>query len=663
MLQITEPRQIRVESHRGVIDSNAMTKEAFAPDLEDEYRLAPSEPEFTDANDESPVAAPPRADTSPAFEEAFYENSLNAPPLPEAAAKSAHTAYSPAAIQQLAVQRKAKNRQVLMIAVLGLSGVLVAGLLFTVFLFWYSGDRAATPLAQKQNDAASNPPPKREPESGEDSSMEEPAELASEQPDAPESDSTAKPEIDAQNNASADNQTENKTGNDPSMPADGANDLTSAIANAIANPNNAAEQPNAPENNGSVNADGTAAEANPATTAELPEQLKKFENILNRRIEPQMIADEVIQKTPPTAEELGLQVGADSKALPPIDVGTQLNLEISGLIVPDSTPFSAAVSTWVQLSGVPTGVDLDSFAAAGVDPFKKIGVKEATAKTLGDVGKTLATAIGVDLIGMNNQFLVFQASEARVKEQLGESIKVDDLIKDAEQEKWLLATLEQLIPHADTAAGASAWKIETGTVKADPAAVNTLGWFWTVRLLESWRSAAKLESQLTGLQPAAFVTHFIDPQQIASLEQPMKFAQFERGSVAQLIANVSAANNMHTWIDWAATSQRGLGPNTIDFFVTQSRTMRQVMKDLSSKYGVVVAVENERSLIITTSQEYLAQPRLYVLPSEGKTAEQWIAELEPLTPAMVGNVQPVRAILTPDSQYVIVRCCRPRLRN
>ena len=90
-----------------------------------------------------------------------------------------------------------------------------------------------------------------------------------------------------------------------------------------------------------------------------------------------MIADEVIQKAPPTAEELGLTVGGDSKALPPVDVAAQLQLEISGFIMPDTTPFSSAVSAWVQLSGVPTGVDLDSFAAAGLDPYRTVGIKEA----------------------------------------------------------------------------------------------------------------------------------------------------------------------------------------------------------------------------------------------------------------------------------------------
>ncbi len=649
MIQIAEPRQIRVESHRGVIDSTAMTKEGLiAPEFDDEYRLAPSDEAVADAA-LSPLVAPPRAAEVPEFEQAFYEG--NAPPLPG----STHPALSPSTIQQLAVQRSARNRQVLMIAVLGLSGVLFAGLLFTAFLYWYSGDRSGSQQAQNQpKDPVTTEGPKREPEP------------STEQADAPDLDPLLDPMEESSaatdKTAQADSPDAQSPANPDAENADTNNNLTSAIANAIADAGSNPEQPSAPESDTAAAGDSNAADIAAAPTAELPDQLKKFENILSRSIEPQMIADEVIQKAPPTAEELGLQVGGDAKALPPVDVGTQLQLEVSGLIVPDGTPFSTAVSTWVQVSGIPTGVDLDSFAGAGVDPYATVGIKEATAKTLGDIGKSLASAIDVNLAGFNNQFLVFQASEARVRDLIGSSIKIDDLITNEEQAKWLVATLDQLImPPADS--GESVWKIKDGELVTDPAVVNTLSWFWAVRLLETWRHEAQLESKVDGLDAAKFATKFVDADQLPSLDRPMQFAQIERTTVAQLITAVSAANKWHAWIDWASASQRGLGPNTIDMFVTQQRSLRQVLRDLMNKYGMVVAFEDDRSFIVTTSQEYLAQARLYVLPSNGRTAEQWQTELEPLTPASVDNVQPVRAVLTPDSKFVMVRCCRPRLRN
>ena len=183
-------------------------------------------------------------------------------------------------------------------------------------------------------------------------------------------------------------------------------------------------------------------------------------------------------------------------------------------------------------------------------------------------------------------------------------MKINDLVTTPEQEKWLVATLDQFIPQPPTASGESVWKIKDGELITDPEAVNTLSWFWAARVLESWRSAAKLESKLNGLRQEAFVTRFVDIDSMQTLDKPMQYEQLERTLAAQLISNVSAANKMHTWIDWAATTQRGLGPGTVDMFVTKNRTLRQVLRDVTSKYGLVVSIENERSLIVSSSQEY-----------------------------------------------------------
>ncbi len=683
MIQIAEPRQIRVESHRGVVDSNAMTKEAFASGLEDEYRLAPSDIQAGEMEAASPLVAPPQVEESSNSDRAFFENPYNAPPLSDAKLKAAQPALPPGAIQKLAVQRSAKSRQLLMVAVLGSSGVLIAGLLFTAFMFWYSSDKAKPPVAVNPPNDRTTPGPKLESNSGaasETDALSDPAsdlvnDPLAEQPASPVPSSLNGQSLPTDNDKAGDKTTSESA---KSKAAESGTDLASALTQAMsseaegrdANPSapTGSEQsratkkgdPNQPPAN-DVAVDATATPA--AARAELPEQLKKFENILNRTIEPQMIVDEVIQKAPPTAEELGLQTGVDSRALPAVDVGAQLQLDLSGLVIPSATPFSVAVGTWVQVSGVPTGVDLDSFAAAGIDPFQTVGLKEASTQSVGDVGKKVAEAINVNLVDIGNRFLVFQASEQAVREKLGTAIKVNDLVTDEAQEKWLVSTLDQLLPQAASTENESHWKIVEGELVIDPAKVDSLSWFWAVRLLESWRSAAKLETKLNGLAQDKFVTQFVDPEQLEHFDKPMVFSQLERTAVPQLIATITSENKVHAWVDWAATSQRGLGPGTVDVIVTYRRTLRQALRDLINKYGVVIAFENDRSLLITTTHEYLAQPRLYVLPSEGKTAEQWMEELEPLTPSTPDAVQPVRAILTPDSQFVIVRCCRPRLRG
>jgi hypothetical protein len=625
-----------------------MTKEAFAPELEAEYRLAPSESAEPDLSGAPSLLAPPRVDDAPTF-----ESFIDAPPLPQQKFASTPATNN---IQQLAVQRTARRRQVLMVAVFGSSGVLLAGMLFAAFLYWYTG---------KSNPAiAKNPPNQNTPEQKHVGPKREPEQdLVSDPLVEPEADPSLELPLSPIDNDS--NANKPKVIEAPAVSAEEKNTISSAIANSLANPAltkpnlvepnsiepSAAEQPTAPSLETVVDKSAT----------ELPEQLKKFQGILNTAIEPQFVEDQAMEKAPPTAKELGLSTGPEAKALPATDVDKQLQLTLTGLIIPAGS-ISSAVSQWVQVSGVPTVVDLDSFVASGVDPYKPIDkLFSSDARTLAQVGASIAKEIGVDLNTIENRFLAFQASEAAIREHLPTVIKVSDLLTDEDQQQWFVKTLEQIWPEYE-----GKWIVREGELTVDPIAVDALAWFWAVRLLESWRHAAKMDTQLdkTKLDQSKFVTKFVDPEQIAALSKPLSIKGLvNRAPVAQLISEICAATQMHAWVDWASVGQKGLGPNTIDFVVTRDRTLRQCMRDFAEKYSLVVACEDEKSLWITTAEVYRAQPRLYVLPSQGKSAEQWMEELQPLTPATAAAAQPVRAFLTPDSRFVIVRCCRPRLRN
>ena len=164
------------------------------------------------------------------------------------------------------------------------------------------------------------------------------------------------------------------------------------------------------------------------------------------------------------------------------------------------------------------------------------------------------------------------------------------------------------------------------------------------------------------MDQSKFVTKFVDPEQVEAFNKPLSLTLVSRAPVAQLFSEICAANHLHGWIDWASVGQKGLGPHTVDFIVTRDRTLRQCMRDLADRYSLVIACENDEAMLITTADVYRGQPRLFVLPSQARTAEQWVEELQPLTPATATAAQPILAFLTPDSRFVIVRCCRPRLR-
>ncbi|MDX1926035.1 MAG: hypothetical protein SFV81_05930 [Pirellulaceae bacterium] len=692
----SDGRKIRVESHRGVIDSTAMTKEAFDPDLEDEYRLAPSQLPEPGLHSSSRLVAPPQVNEDPIFEDPF-----NAPPLPapifpktppaaQPHGQAATNASESNHIQLLAVQRTARRRQVLMVAVFGSSGVLLAGMLFAGFLYWYTG-KASSTVAKKPDQGSANQPnepkhvgPKREAEQG---VQQDPLDALADPMTDPLANPTTPTDSQATDSQATDTQATDTQATDakatdakategsatpttesPADPNGKTNSISNAIANAIESTDGAPPNPsNEPLRNdpqpsnqtdGSTEQPPTDVVADENASTELPDQLKKFQNILNLTIEPQFLENQAIQKAPPTAKELGLSNGQGAKALPPVDISAQLQLPITGLIIPPNS-ISNTISQWVQVSGIPTVVDLDSLVAAGIDRHKSIGkILVSGEAPMGQVAASIAKDIGVDAKQVEN-FFAFQASEEEVRRRLPTAMKISDLV-DNDKQPWLVKTLEQIFPEYE-----GKWTVEAGELKVDPAVVDIHAWFWAVRMLETWRLAAGIETQLDQsiYDPSKFATKFIDPEQLPALNTPLRLTLVNRAPVAQLISEVATAGKMHAWVDWASVSQEGLGPNTVDFLVTQDRSLRQCFRDLAEKYSLVVACEDDKSLVITTMAVYRAQPRLFVLPSQGKTAEQWMEELQPLTPATAAAAQPIQAYLTPDNQFVIVRCCRPRLRG
>jgi hypothetical protein len=635
--QITQPRQIRVESHRGVIDSSAMTKETFAPELEDEYRLAPSQTAEPEMNSPAALIAPPRVDDEPMFTD------------PINASVGGGQAIESNSIQLLAVRRSARRRQVLMVAVLGASGILFAGMLFAGFLYWYTS-KSNPPIAK--NSANANQGGSEKKHVG--PKLEQEQVLAIDPLAEPELDPLAEPPVPAIEGGP-------NTNSPPESQAESTEDkntVGTAVNNVPANPKTS--QPNRPLPNVTEQPDAPNSETTDKTATELPDQLKKFQSILDTSIEPQFLEDQAVQKAPPTAKELGLSTGHDAKAIPAVDVGKQMQLTLTALLVPPGST-SNTVSQWVQVSGVPTVVDLDSLVAAGIDPYKPLGkILVSDARPLAQVGASIAKEMGVDLITLENRFLAFQASEEAIRAHIPTAITISDLLADNEQQQWLVRTLNQIWPEYE-----GKWIVRDGELTADPDSVDAVAWFWAVRMLESWRLTAGVETQLdnTKLDQSKFVTKFVDPEQIKDLNKPLNLKLVNRAPVAELVSEISSASGMHVWVDWASVGQKGLGPNTIDFIVTQDRSLRQCMRDLAEKYSLVVACEGDKSIVITTADVYRAQPRLFVLPSQGKTPEQWMEELQPLTPATANAAQPVLAFLTPDSRFVIVRCCRPRIRS
>jgi hypothetical protein len=617
MIQITLPQQIRVESEGHMADSSAMTKEAIVAPADDEYRLAPAE-DHTSFEDELPgLVAPPIVTT-----DNWTPASAITPPMPT---------------QEWSSSNAARTRQMLIVGFLGLGGVLVAGLLFIGFQRWYTG----TKKADQNNQLA-------------------------QAPDAPNNARITDPQLEPLDVPVPPTNTAGNEGTAQPMPAEVLpTEVTPVKPNEEPlGPTSALPtEPNKEEATSTNNATQASPDDPPAeqpATAELPKQLESFSKILERSFEPSMVPEGVEkQKPPPTLEELGIPSAAESKAVPPVEIDRQLELRIAGLVLPDTLPLSNAVNLWVQLSGIPTIVDLDSLSAVGFE-FKPIAFKLNESSTVEQLRAAYAEKLKVrfEQPDPSMPFYAMYASHDEMKEKLPAIIKVDDLVADEEQQQWLLKTLDQLFPLQS-----GKWKLGEGNLEPDPM-IDAPTWLWTLRMLESWRNAAKKPSVLSDGDAKAGIklaTQFVNPSEFERTDQPLMLSIKEPAPTSQLLSQICSSAGVQGWVDWVSVGANGLGPSSSDMLVTQGRSARQCLRVLSEKYGLVIAIENEKAVWITTPTAYRQQVRLYVLPSQGKTAEQWQDELQPLTPIGPDGVQAVQSILTPDKDFVIVRCCRPKL--
>ncbi len=82
--------------------------------------------------------------------------------------------------------------------------------------------------------------------------------------------------------------------------------------------------------------------------------------------------------------------------------------------------------------------------------------------------------------------------------------------------------------------------------------------------------------------------------------------------------------------------------------ITAGRPLSDLLQHYANKYQVVFAIEDSRSLWVTSPEMYRLQDRLYVLPLSEKSLEEWtdeVSSLMPINPATNANM--LKLIPTP----------------
>lgn len=650
--------KIEVERQHGpTVDSTALTQEGLPADLmvgaaeiessideDNEYRLAP-DPFDADARDAS-VTAPP-----------VLPAATQAGPHTGAAWNADGPAHLPSA--DWTSDSTNKTRQMLLVGFLGFTGVILAALLFVGFLRWYTKDATNTPLATDRgaegpiagntdvdSPAAGNPaaaPP-----------------AAVEQLDAAPS-SNELDDVGTSDNVVTDNSEANATEPPNAEPDAHPSERPGTEPNATAS-----DVSSTADSTADSTVDANVADGNESTSAEaildLPKRLQAFGPMLQYEIQPQFSdATEILSEAPVTAEDLGLSTTAETVEMPAIDLAAQSKVTVPALVLGE-LPLSQFVSLWSNLSGIPTGINLDSLTAAGIDRNQNLSLAMVQSATLGSLVEQLGEPIGLQAVARENRFLELVAPDSAIEQKLPAAISLAGLVAP-DAEAWLIESLPKLFPDRSLA-----WKIEGGKLLRPLAdsgeALEPLAWFAAVRLLEGWRQAAGLPSTLPEYEPSLLSASLVAPSDVSGLDFVLQQVQPEARPLAQVIPRICREAGLHAWIDWPAVASIGVGPQTTALVLTSQRPLRRALADYASEFSLVVAVLDKQTLWLTSNQSYRRAPQLYVIPSNGESADQWKSRLRPLTPAATGElgVGAVVTIATPDGKFILTRCC-PMLVN
>lgn len=638
--------RVEVERQHGpTVDSTALTQEGLPPALvgvaadgdpmtdqpsddDAEYRLAPEPLEA--AQVDSVASAPPVLPTTRTGPHAGATWIADGPAhLPSADWTSDSTT---------------KTRQMLLVGFLGLTGVILAAVLFVGFLRWYAADTRNTPSALDpnadgliaENKVADGP--------------------AADNPPAAEPLDAASPADDLDEPVTVDNTANFKT----------ANDNADATEPPDAQPSEmTAIEPNAPASDVSSTADSVddsnaanGEEPKPAEASlELPKRLQALGQVLQYEIQPQFSdATEILSEAPVTAEDLGLTSTVAAVEMPAIDLAAQSKITVPALVIGE-LPLSQFVSLWSNLSGIPTAVNFDSLAAAGMDRNQNLSLAMVQSATLGSLVEQIGTPLGLQAVPHDNRFLELVAPDSEIESKLSEAISLAGLVAP-DAEAWLIESMPQLFPTHSLA-----WKIEGGKLlrpQTDSGeALEPLAWFTVVRLLEGWRQAAGLAPTLPEYEPALLSAGLTAPSDVAGLDFVLQQVQPEARPLAQVIPRICREAGVHAWIDWPAVASIGVGPQTTGLVLTSQRPLRRALADYASEFSLVVAVLDKQTLWLTSNQAYRRSPQLYVIPAGGDSADEWKSRLRPLTPASTGElgVGTVVSIATPDGKFILARCC------
>ncbi len=621
-----------------VADSSALTRESIStnvaenpPQHDDDYRLAPEEPVDT----KGPTATPTSAEESDAFEQSVSNwQPADAPLVPTEDWTSASTS---------------KTKQYLLVGILGFTGLLLAVGGFLAFLSWYNKPTQRPAVAQDTGLGTADPSvaAPNSPVNGASDSSGGNESIGVNSGDTKTSEEAANAPGEEAGPATPRDVVGDSQGDDDPQLSDPQLGDEAALPGDV---DVAADTTSDPANSSDSNDDGSQVANLGAGNAAFEE----LSSILGVNINLTIPDESVSPSEPPvTAEELGLRASVSRPPLQPANLDSQLETKLGGVVLTgDPVRLSHWVNTWVHLSGLPTVIDFDLFAAAGIPTRQDVPLPRIQNDTVGGYLKQFSSALGLEAVPREGRYCLLRPSSADLLEKLPATLSIEGIVDEADTQ-WMLGVLQRWFPEAE-----GKLTIESGELKFANRDNDLTTWVQIVRLIRSLR-AAKIGTA-TG-DPLA--TRFVTEADVAALAQQTNVVSGQSRPVGQVLARVGRDVDLDIWIDWASVGEIGLGPSVTEAVVTHGRQASRVLTDYAIMFNLEVAIVDQQTVWLTSTKAYRSQVQSYVLPAAGKSVEQWQSELRALTPqaAAAGEVGRVQVELTPDAEFALIRSCRPRM--
>ena len=397
---------------------------------------------------------------------------------------------------------------------------------------------------------------------------------------------------------------------------------------------------------------------------ELPPGLQGFSRLFNQGFEP-VLSDASVpldkatevpadadngQPNPSSAPA----VAADTM---PTIVDKRLSMQLSGMLISER-PLSEALTTLALIGEVPVVADLDSLAVVGVSKSTMVKVKATSAVTLEAVLNSIAVATKIRWVPWENRVIYARASDEDLETRLPKVIPVADLVSTTAERDQLLQGLKDVLPQLG-----DALQVTDEGLQLPLTAENRLAWFQLARLLETWRVARGITNESTSAMVPK--SSLLPAWPVEAMQQAAKTPIKQvvpSEPIARTWQRLTGDARVFCWVDWHGLQMADTNPRQKATVITLGRPLSELLQHYATKYQVVFAIDDARSLWVTSPEMHRMQPRLYVLPLAEKNLEEWTAELEPLAPVHpTTGASMLKLVPTPDGQFLFVCCCRPIL--